>query len=88
MIWFGRLDSLEDLEERLSELEMDDQQRQRMKFFLCEKQKLGRLDDTDFQDLGDLGAGNGGVVIKVIHISTRLIMAKKVSILERKLFAY
>lgn len=69
---------MEDLEERLSELELDDQQRQRMKFFLCQKQKLGRLDEEDFQNLGDLGAGNGGVVMKVIHESTGLIMAKKV----------
>ena len=69
---------MEILESRLSELELDDQQRQRMRFFLCQKQKVGELDDVDFEKLGDLGAGNGGVVAKVLHRPTGLIMARKV----------
>ncbi|CAG7729942.1 unnamed protein product [Allacma fusca] len=76
--------SLEILESRLSDLELDDQQRQRMRFFLCQKQKVGELDDVDFEKLGDLGAGNGGVVAKVLHRPTGLIMARKMIHLEVK----
>jgi len=76
--------SLELLELRLSELELDDQQKQRMRFFLCQKQKVGELCDEDFEKLGELGAGNGGVVAKVLHRPTGLIMARKMIHLEVK----
>ena len=32
----------------------------------------------DFQDQGELGEGNGGVVMKVVHLPSGLVMAKKV----------
>jgi mitogen-activated protein kinase kinase 1 len=70
--------SIEALQERLEELEMDDTQRKRMEFFLCQKEKIGELSDDDFDKLGELGAGNGGVVTKVRHRSSGLIMARKV----------
>lgn len=74
----GKL-SLEALSERLEELGMDDTQRKRMEFFLCQKEKIGgELSDDDFEKLGELGAGNGGVVMKVRHKSSGLIMARKV----------
>jgi mitogen-activated protein kinase kinase 1 len=72
--------SIEALQERLEELEMDDTQRKRMEFFLCQKEKIGELSDDDFDKLGELGAGNGGVVMKVQHRSSGLIMARKVKI--------
>jgi mitogen-activated protein kinase kinase 1 len=75
-----RIASLESLELRLSELELDDQQKQRMRFFLCQKQKVGDLCDEDFEKLGELGAGNGGVVAKVLHRTTGLVMARKVQV--------
>jgi mitogen-activated protein kinase kinase 1 len=63
----------------LEELGMDDTQRKRMEFFLCQKEKIGgELSDDDFEKLGELGAGNGGVVMKVRHKSSGLIMARKV----------
>jgi len=68
------------LESRLTDLELDDQQRQRMRFFLSQKQKVDELKDEDFERLGELGAGNGGVVLKVLHKPTGLIMARKASI--------
>lgn len=71
---------MELLESKLSELELDEQQRQRMRFFMCQKQKVGELNDDDFEKLGELGAGNGGVVAKVLHKPSGLIMARKVSI--------
>lgn len=58
---------------------MDDTQKKRMEFFLCQKEKIvGELSDDDFEKLGELGAGNGGVVMKVRHNSSGLIMARKV----------
>lgn len=70
---------MELLESKLSELELDEQQRQRMRFFMCQKQKVGELNDEDFEKLGELGAGNGGVVAKVLHKPSGLIMARKVT---------
>lgn len=69
------MDSL-DLE--LSKLELDETQKQRMKSFLSQKQKVGELIDEDFERIGELGAGNGGVVAKVLHKPSGLIMARKV----------
>ena len=36
------------------------------------------MKNTDFEKLAELGAGNGGVVNKVRHKKTGIIMAKKV----------
>lgn len=71
--------SIEVLQERLEELGMDDTQRKRMEFFLCQKEKIGELTDDDLEKLGELGSGNGGVVMKVRHLPSGLIMARKVS---------
>ena len=58
---------------------MDDNQRKRLENFLTQKQKVGEsLNAEDFEKLGELGAGNGGVVTKVLHNPTGLIMARKV----------
>ena len=43
--------------------------------FLAEKRKIGDLNTDDFEKLDELGAGNGGVVTKVLHKPTSLIMA-------------
>lgn len=76
--------SIDDIQEQLEELGMDDTQKKRMEFFLCQKQKIGELSDDDFEKLGELGSGNGGVVIKVRHLSSGLIMARKLIHLEVK----
>lgn len=41
--------SIEQLQEQLEELGMDDTQRKRMEFFLCQKEKIGELCDDDFE---------------------------------------
>ncbi|KAI5698317.1 hypothetical protein M8J75_005068 [Diaphorina citri] len=71
--------SIEALQEKLEELGMDESQRKRMEFFLCQKEKITgkELSDSDFEKLGELGAGNGGVVMKVKHCASGLIMARK-----------
>ncbi|XP_066248631.1 dual specificity mitogen-activated protein kinase kinase dSOR1 [Euwallacea similis] len=70
---------------QLEELDMDDIQRKRIEVFLVQKEKIsGELSDDDFEKLGELGSGNGGVVNKVRHKSTGLIMARKLIHLEVK----
>lgn len=76
--------SIEALAETLEELEMDDTERKRIKVFLSQKEKIGELSDDDLEKLGELGSGNGGVVMKVRHIPTTLIMARKLIHLEVK----
>lgn len=70
---------------------MDDEQRKRMELFLCQKEKIGgELSDADFEKMkdGELGAGNGGVVMKVKHKSSGLIMARKVITISRFQFNF
>ncbi len=45
---------------------------------------MGELSDDDFDKLGELGAGNGGVVTRVRHRPSGLIMARKLIHLEVK----
>ncbi|CAG0905098.1 unnamed protein product [Cyprideis torosa] len=67
-----------DLLKKLEDLEMDDTQKKRLEFFLIQKQKVGDLSGgEDLEKLGELGAGNGGVVLKVRHRSSGLVMARK-----------
>jgi len=76
--------TLEALQRQLKELDIDDLQRQRLQVFLLQKQKVGELNDDDFDKLGELGAGNGGVVTRVRHRPSGLIMARKLIHLEVK----
>lgn len=70
---------MEALQKKLEELELDEQQRKRLEAFLTQKQKVGELKDDDFEKICELGAGNGGVVFKVSHRPSGLIMARKVA---------
>lgn len=76
--------SIEALTDTLEELDMDDTARNRIKVFLNQKERIGDLHDEDLEKLGELGSGNGGVVMKVRHIPTQLIMARKLIHLEVK----
>ncbi|XP_052792824.1 dual specificity mitogen-activated protein kinase kinase 1-like isoform X1 [Mya arenaria] len=75
---------LESLTQKLKELDIDDQQRERLEAFLTQKQKVGELVAEEFDKIGELGAGNGGVVMKVLHRPTSLVMARKLIHLEIK----
>lgn len=77
--------SIEALTDTLEALEMDDSARDRIKLFLNQKEKIGDLHEEDLEKMGELGSGNGGVVMKVRHMPTQLIMARKLIHLEVKL---
>ncbi|XP_018026319.1 dual specificity mitogen-activated protein kinase kinase 1 [Hyalella azteca] len=68
----------------IHDLDLDDNQRKRMEVFLFQKQQIGELNTDDFEKLGELGAGNGGVVNKERHKPSGLIMARKLIHLEVK----
>ncbi|GBM70052.1 Dual specificity mitogen-activated protein kinase kinase 1 [Araneus ventricosus] len=76
--------SFEALQKSLEGLELDDKQRKRLEAFLTQKQKVGELINEDLENLGELGAGNGGVVTKNLHKPSGLIMARKLIHLEVK----
>uniref|UniRef100_A0A8C8VK19 mitogen-activated protein kinase kinase n=1 Tax=Pelusios castaneus TaxID=367368 RepID=A0A8C8VK19_9SAUR len=76
--------NLVDLQKKLEELELDEQQKKRLEAFLTQKAKVGELKDDDFERISELGAGNGGVVTKVKHKPSGLIMARKLIHLEIK----
>ncbi|XP_043911434.1 dual specificity mitogen-activated protein kinase kinase 2 isoform X1 [Protopterus annectens] len=76
--------NLVDLQKKLVELHLDDQQKKRLEAFLTQKAKVGELKDDDFERICELGAGNGGVVTKVRHRPSGLIMARKLIHLEIK----
>lgn len=78
--------NLEALQKKLEELELDEQQRKRLEAFLTQKQKVGELKDDDFEKICELGAGNGGVVFKVSHRPSGLIMARKVTLAAERVF--
>uniref|UniRef100_A0A8B9ZBH3 Dual specificity mitogen-activated protein kinase kinase 2 n=1 Tax=Buteo japonicus TaxID=224669 RepID=A0A8B9ZBH3_9AVES len=69
---------------KLEELELDEQQKKRLEAFLTQKAKVGELKDDDFERISELGAGNGGVVTKVQHKPSGLVMARKLIHLEIK----
>ncbi|KAI4881706.1 hypothetical protein NFI96_031350 [Prochilodus magdalenae] len=69
--------NLEALQKKLEELDLDEQQKKRLEAFLTQKAKVGELKDDDFQRICELGAGNGGVVNKVCHKPSGLVMARK-----------
>ncbi len=80
--------SIEALQRTLEGLELDDQQRNRLEAFFIQRQRVGEnLCLEDFTLKGELGAGNGGVVTKVLHMPSGLVMARKVLNAENNLGA-
>ncbi|XP_022097416.1 dual specificity mitogen-activated protein kinase kinase 1-like [Acanthaster planci] len=72
---------------KLADMELDETQMERLKTFLTLKEKVlavGELSGDDFEKLDELGAGNGGVVTKVLHKPSNLTMARKLIRLEIK----
>lgn len=65
-------------------MDIDEIARNRIKNFLKQKERVGEIRVEDLEKLGELGAGNGGVVTKVRHTPTNIIMARKLIHLELK----
>jgi serine/threonine protein kinase len=63
---------------------VEESQKERVNVFLLKKQTVGELNAHDFDKLGDLGAGNSGVVTKVRHRVTGTVMARKLIHLDVK----
>lgn len=76
--------SIDNIQERIEELNVNDTEKKRLENFLCQKSTIGELTDDDLEKLGELGAGNGGVVMKVRHKKSGYIMARKLIHLEVK----
>ena len=80
----------EALKDEFAELNLDNlsqDQKSRLEEFLIDKKKIhGELRDEDLERIQELGAGNGGVVLKVNHKPTNLVMARKVSIALKAIF--
>lgn len=76
--------SIDAITESLEELDVDDHAKNRIKLFLSQKKKMGELREDDLEKLGELGSGNGGVVMKVRHIPTGTVIARKLIHLEVK----
>ena len=69
----------------ISEVIIDEKQKERLDHFLKRKKELGDLKgDEEFEKLSELGAENGGVVHCVTHKPSGMIMAKKMIHLEVK----
>lgn len=84
--WSPYRANLEALQKKLGELDLDEQQKMRLEAFLTQKAQVGELKDEDFDPICELGAGNGGVVNKVRHKPSGLVMARKVRMSERGRF--
>jgi hypothetical protein len=62
-------------------MDLNEEERENMTTFLEDKRNIiqhGELKEGDFVRLAELGYGNGGVVLKVEHKPSHIIMARKV----------
>jgi len=73
------------LREAVADVEMTIDQRCRLNEFFNQKEIIGgEMGADDFEKLVELGAGNGGVVSKVRHKKSSIIMARKLIRMEIK----
>ncbi len=66
---------------QLQAMDLNEEERENMTTFLEDKRKIiqhGELKEGDFVRQAELGYGNGGVVLKVEHKPSHIIMARKV----------
>lgn len=72
------------LTEALQLLDISATQKDKLEDFLRNREKIGDLTNDDLSVEGELGSGNGGVVLKVRHRKSNTAMAKKLIHLEVK----
>jgi hypothetical protein len=68
-----------ELREMIEKMEITKEQKAKLMDFLKTREDIGELTNDDLSVEGELGSGNGGVVLKVRHRRLGVVMAKKVS---------
>lgn len=76
--------SIDTITDALAELDIDEEARNRIRAFLIQKKAMGEIRSEDLVNIRELGSGNGGVVMKVRHVPTGIVMACKMIRLEVK----
>jgi mitogen-activated protein kinase kinase 1 len=76
--------SINELTNRVKSMDITDTQKDRTIQFLQTRSTIGDITNEDLSIEGELGSGNGGVVLKVRHRRTAIVMAKKLIRLEVK----
>ena len=71
--------TIQKLSELVQMLDITDTQKDKLEEFLKSRENIGDLTNEDLSVEGELGSGNGGVVLKVRHRKTGTAMAKKVN---------
>ena len=74
---------IDTLSKALSDMAITGEQKTNMESFLSEKRSIvakGEMKEQHFLRMEELGFGNGGVVLKVQHKPTGIIMARKVRV--------
>ena len=66
---------------KLADLQMSPTEREQLEEFLKHKKELPVLSSADLEQVDVLGSGNSGVVTKVRHTRTNIVMARKVSLI-------
>ena len=77
---FARID---EVNKSLAQMDLTKEQLSNLATFLEQKKKIvseGEMKEQHLQRLEELGFGNGGVVLKVKHKPTGIIMARKVRV--------
>jgi len=72
---------IDEVNKSLAHMDLTEAQKSNITSFLEQKKKIvaeGEMKEQHLQRLEELGFGNGGVVLKVKHKPTGIIMARKV----------
>lgn len=70
--------TIQQLSLKIQQLDISVNQKDKLEEFLKLRERLGDLTNDELSVEGELGSGNGGVVLKVRHRKTGIVMAKKV----------
>lgn len=73
--------STEKLKKQIDSTDCTDEQKAKIHKFLDLREQIGELNDEALSVEGELGSGNGGVVLKCRHRKLDIVMAKKVSLI-------
>lgn len=76
--------STEKLKKQIDSTDCTDEQKAKIHKFLDLREQIGELNDEALSVEGELGSGNGGVVLKCRHRKLDIVMAKKLIHLEVK----